>query len=111
MEKASRVMYSIANIFNWVLVILSLVGIVFSALAIADVFDVFNNTPLDGYGVGTLIGFIFMFIIAIIIVALVRKAKQQGSSKFWDVLFIIFGFLGGNIFYLLGGIFGLVARR
>ena len=32
MEKASRVMYSIANFFTWVVVVLSIVGIVLSAL-------------------------------------------------------------------------------
>ena len=37
------------------------------------------------------------------------RSKAKGSSKAWDVLFIVLGVLGANIFYILGGIFGLVA--
>ena len=109
METASRVMYSIANFFTWIIALVSLFMIVMSALAIADVFDLFQG--LDQYGVGTLVMFIILFLASIITIAMVRRAKAQGSSKAWDVLFIILGVVGGNIFYILGGIFGLVAVR
>lgn len=110
MEKASRVMYSIANFFTWILALISVAGIVLSILAMIG-----NILPADidtqGLGIGTLIYCIIILIVAFITIAMVRRAKAKGSSKGWDVLFIIFGFLGGNIFYILGGIFGLVARR
>ena len=109
MDKASRVMYSIANIFNWVLVGLSLAGIVLSILAITDVFSLFPS--LDDYGVGTLIACIVIFLVAIIIVSMVRRAKANGSSKLWDVFFLVCGIIGGNIFYFFGGLFGLIARK
>ena len=108
MEKASRVMYSIANFFTWILVLLAIAGIVFSSLALANVIQVEEGQNL---GLGSLIGCLFILIVALITIAMVRRAKAADSSKAWDVLFIIFGVFGGNIFYILGGIFGLVARR
>ena len=108
MEKASRVMYSIANFFTWILVLLAIAGIVFSSLALANVIKLEEGQNL---GLGSLIGCIFILIVALITIAMVRRAKAADSSKAWDVLFIIFGVFGGNIFYILGGIFGLVARR
>lgn len=109
MEKASRVMYSIANFFTWILAIIAIAGIVFSVLALVHV----NVGDLDmsKLGVGTLVGCIFVLIVCLITIFMVRRAKDKNSSKGWDVLFIVLGFLGGNIFYILGGIFGLVARR
>ena len=98
MHKASAVMYSIANIFNWIVLIGSVAGIILSILNKAGI----TNIDL-GYG---LVFFIIAFIVALIIISLVRKAKAKGTSKFWDVLFIILGFLSANIFYMLGGIFG-----
>lgn len=108
MEKASRVMYNIANIFNWIIVLISVAGIVLSILAITHVLP---EDSASGLGVTTLVYSIISFLIAIFAVSVVRIAKNKNSSKGWDVLFIVIGVVGGNLFYLLGGIFGLVARR
>lgn len=109
MEKASRVMYSIANFFTWILAIIAIAGIVFSVLALVHVN--LGDLDMSKLGVGTLAGCIFVLIVCLITIFMVRRAKDKNSSKGWDVLFIVLGFLGGNIFYILGGIFGLVARR
>lgn len=109
MEKASRVFYSIANFFTWIIALLCIAGIVFSALSLGDVFDLFPE--LSDYGVGSLIACIFVLIVSLITIAMVRRAKAQGSSKFWDVFFMVAGILGGNIFYFFGGLFGLIAVR
>lgn len=109
MEKASRVMYSIANFFTWIIVILCIVGIVFSSLTIADV--IANNTGSPFFGLGSLIYLIIVLFFSLITIWMVRRAKDKHSSKAWDLLFLILGILGGNIFYILGGIFGLVAVR
>ena len=110
MGKASRVMYSIANFFTWILAILAIVGIVFSSLAIAHV-NMGDAVDLSKFGVSTLVTFIIILLVSLITIAMVRRAKAKGTSKAWDVLFIILGVLGGNLFYILGGIFGLVARN
>ena len=108
MGKVSAVFYSIANIFNWIIFILALVGGIFSLLSLVNVLD---WEWLKPYGLGTLIGCIIVMIVCWITIWMVRRAKKEGTSKAWDVLFIIFGLVEGNIFYLLGGIFGLIARN
>lgn len=109
METASKVMYSIANFFTWILVLLSITGIVFSILSISGV--AINGQTIDYLGVGYLVYFIIVLIVALITISLVRIAKNKNSSKGWDILFLILGIIGGNIFYILGGIFGIVAIR
>ena len=108
MSKASAIMYSIANIFNWISLILAVLGIV---LSILGGLNVFPDAAAAGLGWGTLVYFIIMLISAIIIIWMVRRAKANGTSKLWDVLFIVLGVLSSNIFYVLGGIFGLIARK
>ena len=109
MEKASKVMYSIANIFNWFFAILALVSIVISSLALAHVLPADMDT--SGIGVPTLVWSIFAFILAIIVIFMVRRAKKAGTSRAWDIFFLVVGILQLNPFYVLGGIFGIVARR
>ena len=43
MERASRVMYTIANVFTWIIVLCSIVGIVFSILRMTGVVE-----PIEG---------------------------------------------------------------
>ena len=104
MGKASAVMYSIANVFNWIILILSVVGIVFSILGGLHVYE-------SGFGWGYLVYFIIVFLVALVTIAMVRRAKAKGSSKGWDILFIVLGVIDFNVFYILGGIFGLCERR
>ena len=114
MEKASKVMYSIANFFTWILVILCIAGIVFSSLQMAGKLVEWGWTGEDTnpfFGMGSLITLIFLLIVSLITIAMVRRAKASDSSKAWDVLFLILGLIGGNIFYTLGGLFGLIAVR
>ena len=108
MEKASRVMYSIANFFTWIIVILCVAGIVVSSLALAKALGDFDATFI---GAGSLVYFIVVLVVSLITIWMVRQAKSKNSSKAWDVLFIILGVLGSNIFYILGGIFGVIAPR
>ena len=107
METASKVMYSIANFFTWILVILSVTGIVFCALDLANVWH--PDLPL--LGAGGLVYYIIILIVALITIALVRRAKGKNTSKGWDILFLVLGVIGANIFYFLGGLFGLIAPR
>lgn len=107
METASKVMYTIANIFTWILVVLCVGGIVLSALALAHVMK-----ATEAYGsVNLLVYYIVTLIIALVSISLVRIAKGKNTSKGWDILFIVLGVLGSNIFYFLGGLFGVIAIR
>ena len=109
MERASRVMYTIANVFTWIIALSSIVGIVFSILRMTGVVS-----PIEGiefFGTGSLIYLIVVLLVSLLTIWMVRKAKGKNTSKGWDVLFFVLGILGGNIFYILGGIFGIVAVR
>lgn len=108
MHKASAVMYSIANFFTWILVFVSIAGIVFSILAMTNVMP---DLKAAGFGAGYLVWYIIILIASLITIWMVRRAKAKGTSKGWDVLFIVLGVIGMNIFYILGGIFGLCARK
>ena len=110
MEKASKVMYSIANFFTWILVVLSIAGIVFGILGLVGVITLEGQAAQLG-GITIIVYLSIVLIIALITIAMVRRAKANGSSKGWDLLFMILGIVGGNIFYFLGGLFGLIARR
>lgn len=106
MKTASKVMYSIANIFNWIMVVFCIVGIVLSSLSLAGALGEFK---LDVASIGSIVTLAVVLIFCIITICLVRIAKKNGTSKGWDVLFIIIGVLDWNIFYFLGGLFGLLA--
>ena len=108
MYRASHVMYSIANFFTWLVVIFTVAAIVLCSLDLAHVIPTDWNLQL---GVGYLVTYIIVLIVSLITIALVRKAKAKGTSKGWDVLFLVLGILGWNIFYILGGIFGLCAKN
>ena len=104
-------MYSIANFFTWILAIFFIVGIVFSSLKLANVFVIEGISDNAFYGLGTLITCIIMLLVCLITIAMVRRAKADNSSKAWDFLFLILGIFQGNLFYVLGGLFGLIAVR
>lgn len=110
MEKASRVMYSIANFFTWILLILAVAGIVVGVLTLVNVIHLEGEAAQLG-SIAYIIYLSIVLVVAIITIAMVRRAKAQGSSKGWDLLFLILGIVGANIFYFLGGLFGLLAPR
>ena len=108
MHKASYVMYSIANFFTWIVVIFSIAGIALSVLGGINAVTAIREA---GFGWGYFVYFIVLLIVSLITIMMVRRAKAKGTSKAWDVLFIVLGVLGANVFYILGGIFGLFARK
>ncbi len=106
MERASRVMYTIANIFNWVDLVLHALLIVFAVLTLCHVDGFTVSEPIISIvisGIGLLV--------CLVLISMVRIAKAKNSSKGWDVLFIVLGVIAWNPFFVLGGIFGVIARR
>ena len=96
MEKASRVMYSIANFFTWILLILSVVGIVLGILSLTGVLQLEGEAAQLGT-IAYLIYLGIIFIVCWITIAMVRRAKAQGTSKAWDLLFLILGIVGACV--------------
>ena len=112
MGTASRIMYTIANIFNWIILICAVAGIVVSALQLGNVIKLPEElASLNGFlGAGSLVYSIIVIIVCIITILMVRKAKAKGTSHGWDILFIVLGVLDWNVFYILGGIFGVLSK-
>lgn len=109
MEQASKVFYKIANVFNWIAVVLGLIVIVFSILGGMGVnlgADVKNTLGWSSIGVG-----IWLVVLSVVLIILTRIAYKKGSSSGWDILFLVLGLLDGNLFYVLGGLFGLLAKK
>ena len=113
MEIASKVMYVIADICSWITVVLCIGLIVVFSLALANVGNLNQILAENGAtgGIATIVALSITMLVNLVLIALVRKAGDKKSSKGWDILVLILGVLGWNIFYILGGIFGLVARR
>ena len=110
MKVASRVMYSIANFFNWIVVLTCIAGIVVLPMVMCGVIK--NTTQYtNSQLLATVIYLAITLFFTFIVISMVRIAKHRGSSKGWDFLFVILGILSMNIFYVLGGIFGLFAAR
>jgi uncharacterized protein YjeT (DUF2065 family) len=112
MENASKIMYKIANVFNWIEVACGILLVICGIVLIVNPNAVqSSNTAAEivAGGTGSLIGGIYLIIFSVVLIILTRIAYKQGSSKGWDILFIVLGAFG-SIFYLLGGIFGLVAK-
>ncbi len=108
MENASKVMYKIANVFNWIIAVLGVLVIVLSILTGAGVIE---KAQTDSLGWNTIWAGVYLLVFAVALIILTRIAYKKNSGQGWDILFIVLGFFGGNIFYLLGGIFGLVASN
>ena len=85
MEKASRIMYTIANIFTWILVGASILGIILSSLALLHIMK-----PTEVFGtVNTITYYVVVLVVALITIYLVRIAKAKNTSKGWDILFMV----------------------
>lgn len=106
MKVASRVMYTIANFFTWIEVLVCITGIIVIPLMMSGVIT--NNTGYSNqYLQSAVITLAFVLFFSLILIGMVRIAKSRDSSIFWDILFLFLGIITGNIFYILGGIFGM----
>ena len=123
MKNASQIMYKIGKIINIILiplsallVIIGIVGVVLGAIGSA-VAEEGASASLAAFAAasGAYIGlgiFLLVFSIVSLIVCSKKWANiEAGSDEVADRVFlIVFGVLSDNIFYILCGIFSLVAR-
>lgn len=122
MKSASKAMYTIGRVFN----IIALIGVII-VLAIGIFFAVTGKTvtgtdengaevELDGRVVGVtmvIVGAVFtvVYLVLILLAGHARKALNNDKTENAPhILMIIIGIFG-DIFYLLGGIFGLIAEH
>ena len=130
MKKASQIMYTIGKVFNIIGIVLSaiyvLIGIFYLAAGglVEGVFAIADVEPGGAEEIAPMmiafVGLFFIFfglvmlglnIAAIVVVNKAHASIEDGSMETKPhVLTIVFGALT-NTFYLLAGIFGLVARN
>ncbi len=124
MKTASKVMYTIGRIFNIIALIIALLililGIVcasssdFQQKLIEASEDVADLTAAKAYGITLIIvGAIMMVIYSVLCALASHASKALNNSKKENAPHIIMIIIGvfGDIFYLLGGIFGLIAEN
>lgn len=125
MKDASRVMYTIAKVLN----IISIVGIALlfiGAITIAanpgeylsQFQEALNDAAITeevvlGIAVGLIVYALIALAVLIVCIVLVGKAQnalEDPSKNAPHIVMIVLAVFSGSLFYLLGGIFGLVAN-
>ena len=125
MKDASKIMYTIGKVFNIIGIVLTALLIVLPIIMIAMPEEVYNQQKatdmnrmtveqIKVFGVGLLIGIIIAVVVLIVSLCLATYAKKRLDNNTKDtvphVIMIILGVFG-SIFYLIGGILGLVAEE
>ena len=120
MKVATRVMYTIGKIFSIIeligFVLLTVLGILYIVLAptLAEQLEQYADAAtVMAAGISMIVYGLIFTVIVILTIALVnnahRKIKAGDRRKFPHILVMVMGFVSGDIFYFLGGLFGLIA--
>ena len=115
MKNSSNTMYNIGRIFTIIELILGpiffLLGLIFAIVAglVEDAAQLAAPSgALIGYGIWFLVG----GILCLVFVGKAKRELQNENNKNLTpfILTIVFGAIAGNVFYVLAGIFGIVAE-
>lgn len=120
MKTATRVMYTIGKIFSiieligFLLMVVGGIIMIVAAPAIAEQSEQYADaTAAIAAGTSLIVFGLIYAVIVILTIALVnnahRKIKAGDRRKFPHILVMVMGFVSGDIFYFLGGLFGLIA--
>lgn len=118
MKAASRVMYIIGLIGNIAIFIFSVIAMIILivgkanpdfAAQLEDLASNSGQTVSQIMSVG-LAFTIYLTVVSLIVLLLTFRALKRGTSKFVHILLMIGGIFAWDIFYVLGGIFGLISR-
>ena len=126
MKQASSIMYTIGKVFNIIGIVVCGLLLILPIVMMAMPEEIYNQQRASDFnrltvdqikvlGVGVLIGLIIALIVEIVILVLAIYAKKKLNNNTKEtaphIIMIIIGALGGSIFYLIGGILGLVAEE
>ena len=122
MEKSAKIMYIIGKVFTIISLVMMVFGIILGIIMMNNAQMIYDQLPagtvesveyIKFLGQYTLILSIVLIIVYIALIVLISKAKKaldEGSTKQGlHIAMIVIGALSFDIFYLLGGIFALVA--
>ena len=114
MKNASKTMFRIGNIFTFVYLglgaLLFIIGLISVIVGAASEDNVLVSS--GGSLIGSGIYFVVTSILAFIFVGKAQKELNDESTKNNTpfIISIVFGAISGNVFYVLAGIFGLIAE-
>ena len=113
MKHASELMYKIGRIFNFVLFGIYGIWAIFAIVAIATGAAAQSSEAVAA-GVYSLIWAILFLAFTLVALILSKKAlnalEDGRNNKKEHIIMIVVGAISNDIFYLLGGIFGLIAE-
>lgn len=121
MKTASKVMYTIGRIFNIlaiiacvILIVVGIVAMVMPGKLAESSDDITTADEAKAMGMTILITGAVLFAVYVVICALAGQARKALNNNKTEnaphIIMIIVGIFG-DIFYLLGGIFGLVGEH
>lgn len=126
MKKASEIMFKIGNIFTIIylvlgaiLFIIGLISSIVSGVALAAASGDEAAVAAAAAALGSAVGLIFVglyfFATSLVCLIVVRKAQKElaneaTSNKKPFIITIVCGAIASNVFYVLAGIFGLIAE-
>ena len=123
MKNASRIMDTVGMVFNIIGLVLVLIGaILFGVVTFNQ--DLINKIAQDSSQTAdfvkniVLVYFIFLCVelvvealILVVAIKALKNLKEDNGRIASHVMLIVIGIVGFDIFYLLGGIFGVVAAN
>ena len=108
MRKASLIFYTIGLVFAWIALIAGIALIVVGSITLVR----------EGMEAGLyyLVPGIITTVIYLIVIAIISAGRRQvragkRNNKFFHIVALILGIVSFDIFYVLGAIFGLIARK
>ena len=126
MKKASEIMFKIGNIFTIIylalgviLFVAGLIGSIGAGVALAaaggDEGAIAAASAALGSGIGLIFLGIYFFVASLICLIVVRKAQREladesKANRKPFIVTIVVGAIASNYFYVLAGIFGLIAE-
>ena len=126
MKKASEIMFKIGNIFTIIYLVLGailfLIGLISSivsgvalAAASGDEAAVAAAAAALGSAVGLIFVGLYFFVTSLVCLIVVRKAQKELANEATSnrkpfIITIVCGAIASNVFYVLAGIFGLIAE-
>jgi hypothetical protein len=120
MKNASKTMFNIGNIFTIVTLALGalffIIGIIMAIVGGIGVANGDDSAAAAAAAGGSLIGTgIYLLIASILCLIFVGKAKRELANETTRrpapfIITIVFGAIASNVFYVLAGIFGLIAE-
>lgn len=126
MKKAAKIMYTIGKIFNIIEIVCLILaaGLMIVGITCSDqIFQIMQEHNVKGFDTAAqvqtsciegLVASVICLLISIAVLILAVKARKSIDNKSTSiaphVIMIVIGVFG-DIFYLLGGVFGLIAKN